>query len=370
MNLSEKQDPEIRGEFITERARNTLKLGKILLAAGAPILAYFTYQDLFIIKSDAILCCRIFGFLIGILYAAFVFSRRILNPRLVVTVHSFFLAGIMVMISGSAFIVFTRQEFGILEKSAIVAGMLVVMFSLHLFSGGAQAWFAAYAGLPMAVLVLALLASGRLDTLNLTLLSNPIFAAFIISLVAAVHERMRYHDFVNRTLTLRQNEELGKLAVTDELTGLSNRRAGINLLHRMISESRYTNEPFTLAFLDADQLKKINDEYGHREGDNYLQIVAKTIDTTIRMGDSAARMGGDEFTVLFPGLSKAAAGEIIHEIEAGLEAASRYSPYPMSISYGIASFDPAAPVEARELLRDADSRMYLHKQKNMKTRGL
>jgi diguanylate cyclase len=95
-------------------------------------------------------------------------------------------------------------------------------------------------------------------------------------------------------------EEIRKEALTDGLTGLSNRKAFDSELERIASESRASGHPFCLMMLDIDHFKTFNDNFGHQIGDQVLKLVAKTMHEGIKGKDFAARYGGEEFVILLP----------------------------------------------------------------------
>ncbi len=360
-------DKELRRQFEADRAADTLYLGRFLLIIGAPVLGYFIFQDTVILHQPIVLALRLTAVTAGILYTFFIFTRWARIPRYLMWAHSILLFSVMIMMAGSAFIIFSGNLFNQWHRSAVSSGVLVGMITVLLFSGGVRPYFVLIAETPLLVMVAALAAGGNLSFEDFSILTNPVFAGLIISVIAPVQENMRFQDFVRKTQALRQNRELEKLAGTDELTGMRNRRAGLAILANLLETASRTRTPLTVGFLDADRLKNVNDEFGHREGDYYLQTIARTIGEVMQPCDSAARMGGDEFIVMFPGRREKEAEKIIRNIDAGLRDASRTNPFPMAVSYGLAEYDPAGSAEARDLLRVADSRMYMNKQ--IKRRG-
>jgi diguanylate cyclase (GGDEF)-like protein len=94
--------------------------------------------------------------------------------------------------------------------------------------------------------------------------------------------------------------ELTRLALTDPLTGLSNRHAGERALDRDVARARRARLPFSLALLDLDNFKEVNDRFGHAAGDEILRQVSRVLASTFRASDLAVRWGGDEFLVLLP----------------------------------------------------------------------
>lgn len=154
------------------------------------------------------------------------------------------------------------------------------------------------------------------------------------------------------------------LANTDELTGLYNRRFLVKSGNRQVEKAVLLNKPLSVIMLDIDFFKKINDSYGHAEGDKVLQHLAETIIQNIRSEDVAARYGGEEFVIILPGTTCEAAGHAAEKIRLLVEQrrvpisgnkAIRYT-----VSSGVASLsEPKCSFE--DLLKDADTMLYQSK---------
>ncbi|KKU13201.1 MAG: Diguanylate cyclase with PAS/PAC sensor [Microgenomates group bacterium GW2011_GWC2_45_8] len=99
------------------------------------------------------------------------------------------------------------------------------------------------------------------------------------------------------------NEIIDSVAGKDHLTGLPNRRAYERLISLEIERAKRSDQPLSLAILDIDDFKQVNDKYGHLTGDLVLQELAKIMKDRLRKIDGSARHGGEEFTVVFPGTS-------------------------------------------------------------------
>ncbi len=155
-----------------------------------------------------------------------------------------------------------------------------------------------------------------------------------------------------------------RMATTDPLTGLSNRRGFHLVAGQLLAVAQRIGTSACLAFIDLDGLKQINDELGHEAGDHAIVDAASILNSTFRESDVLARLSGDEFCVLFTassGLdSKTATERLTRKLEAHNEKVTR--PYRLSLSFGYADFDPAAPVPLDELLKQADAAMYRQKQ--------
>lgn len=157
-----------------------------------------------------------------------------------------------------------------------------------------------------------------------------------------------------------QELRLAHFASVDELTGVYNRRAGCEILERELAIALLKRSPVTVAFVDVDNLKVINDSFGHLEGDECLRIVAQVLRESTRGSDTVFRFGGDEFVLVLPQCTEEGALEILRRVEEGLRSRSRElgKPYPLSVSFGLARFDPERPSSVEELLAQADGNMY------------
>ncbi len=139
------------------------------------------------------------------------------------------------------------------------------------------------------------------------------------------------------------NDELERIVVRDTLTPLYNRRHFVNCLAERLSRMERYGTRTALVFLDVDGLKAINDAHGHGAGDAALNHVARIIGQDVRATDVAARIGGDEFALLFDGMDDAAANakasRLITRI-AGEPCDFRGACLPISVSYGCTSLQP------------------------------
>lgn len=153
-------------------------------------------------------------------------------------------------------------------------------------------------------------------------------------------------------------------AQTDELTKLYNRRAFLDLLEKQLQQAQRGGYSFSLLLADCDNLKSVNDKYGHEAGNLLLQTIADSFRHCLRGSDYAARYGGDEFTVLLTNTPPEPAQRVAERIKTLLESSSfRYRGETLgtSISIGISSF-PQNGDSAEELLRQADKAMYISKR--------
>ena len=161
----------------------------------------------------------------------------------------------------------------------------------------------------------------------------------------------------------RKYEQAENSAVTDYLTGLPNARSLFLQLDRELARCKRDNKSLTVMVSDMDGFKQINDRFGHLEGNRVLRLFSQALKETSREYDYVARMGGDEFVVIAPGLTPDAAArkeeqmrELAHQ--AGREVCNEDI---LSLSVGRAVY-PEDGLEAEKLLSEADKRMYLQKQ--------
>lgn len=163
-------------------------------------------------------------------------------------------------------------------------------------------------------------------------------------------------DMVRARLYLEQ-----QLARTDALTGILNSRAFVEHMGYIIALAKRDAAPITLAYIDLDNFKQINDEHGHSEGDSVLQAVGDTLRQSIRRTDAAARLGGDEFVLLLPATDAAAASTLLEKLRDKLSQALARRQPSVTCSIGVATFlNP--PNSADEAIRVADALMYKAKK--------
>jgi diguanylate cyclase (GGDEF)-like protein len=168
---------------------------------------------------------------------------------------------------------------------------------------------------------------------------------------------LRYAIERQQTLT-----RLQRLSLIDELTGLFNRRGFMSLAKQHLKIARRAGRSLVLLFCDLDDLKGINDRFGHAEGDKALRAIANILKASFRSSDVIGRIGGDEFTVLAIN-TNGHSEDFIHRIQEGLQHFNTLNPaYAISLSIGVARFDPTSETTLEELLLAADTELYQNKQ--------
>jgi len=188
-------------------------------------------------------------------------------------------------------------------------------------------------------------------------MSRLVMLIAMAAMVVRIREdRRRLKDVNARLAELLTGAE--KLARTDPLTGLPNRRAFMERLTDELARAKRNASPVCIAYLDVDNFKHLNDRRGHGEGDEFLKHVAQAIKDTVRASDVAARLGGDEFAVLFADAKRIAVEPLAHRLLARVRAlGDRYPGLDLGASVGMAWFE-SPPDAAGLLLQRADGAMY------------
>ena len=174
------------------------------------------------------------------------------------------------------------------------------------------------------------------------------FAGFVVTFgtVAVLADRLR-----------RAQRDHERLISRDGLTGLVNRQHFFDVVESLQNARNTNGGPISIAFIDCDNFKEVNDRWGHLTGDKVLQAVGAVLSDGTHNGETAARMGGDEFAILMPRTSEEKASESINALADALRTEMQKSGWPVTFSVGVATFigEPPAP---NEMVGRADEVMY------------
>jgi len=196
-------------------------------------------------------------------------------------------------------------------------------------------------------------------------------ALFLLSTALAGLSRKAHVD-VERRYRARlfiRNLELQDMAMRDDLTQLFNRRYFFERLRREVDRARSLQSPLAILILDVDQLKGVNDTYGHKAGDIALANLAKLVVRCVRTTDIPARLGGDEFGVIMPETDKDGAFSVAKRLQRALEVTPMYeengASLRLNISLGVSGF-PWGGDNVDEVVQWADTHMYAAKTSKKK----
>lgn len=241
-----------------------------------------------------------------------------------------------------------RRQWWLWSTTVLVLVLLTIAVASFAFPPLLSVWDAAHSG-------------------DLSLSVQALVGIVLLFAVYAVYQqhqiiRMRCQiadqlDALSKVETL--TSEVYKLAALDQLTGLYNRRSGEQRLAEEMSRAVRHHRPLTLLLIDVDNLKYINDRWGHAAGDQLLKKFADRLQRAIRGSDLAVRLGGDEFMVLLPECRIEEVKHVLGRVE-GLHIDYDNQKLECAFSRGWADFHPGET--AQELLNRADAALYEHKR--------
>jgi len=166
---------------------------------------------------------------------------------------------------------------------------------------------------------------------------------------------------MNLNKLIYSKKRFERLASHDELTGVTNRRTFMDNLNALIDSATY---PWTLVFIDVDRLKQINDLYGHAKGDEVLFEIGETLKNFTRRNDLVARLGGDEFVLVLVGDKTKETLQVMERIQVSLDEKREKLALelPLSISYGMTTVTASNELNVKDIINEADERMYEQKK--------
>ncbi|MCC6747453.1 MAG: GGDEF domain-containing protein [Deltaproteobacteria bacterium] len=232
-----------------------------------------------------------------------------------------------------------------------VMGVELRLYPLYVVPVALTAWkLGLAAGLIVALLALAAWAGSHL-------LAGQNFPAWAWAFNAVAH-LLAFAVVVFLVVFLQRSRATERrLARTDPLTGLLNARAFYEIATAELGRQQRYPRPVTLAFVDLDNFKEVNDRYGHTVGDLALLEAANAMRAATRATDTVARLGGDEFALLLPETDVAGARRLLRRLGTGVAEAMAASSWPVSCSIGAVTFD-APPDSVDAIITAADQLMY------------
>jgi two-component system cell cycle response regulator len=164
----------------------------------------------------------------------------------------------------------------------------------------------------------------------------------------------------------RTKVKFHQISLLDDLTELYNRRGFYKLAKQQLKLARRAHQDLALILADLDNMKFINDNFGHAEGDRALRSIAKLLKTTLRSTDIISRLDGDEFTVVAVGASEYGAQTILKRLQESIDRYNRNNGrYRLSLSIGSAHFDHRENLTLEDLIAEADRALYKNKRQNI-----
>ena len=196
------------------------------------------------------------------------------------------------------------------------------------------------------------LISPFIDSIILVIMLSPLLYLFLYRPLSIQYDKLKKAEAMQR-----------ELALIDELTGLYNRRGFLSYAHHLLALSNRTQRGLMLIYADMDNLKQINDDFGHQSGDKAIICVTKVLQETFRRSDVIGRVGGDEFAILALEAKAESLDMLRKRLKENLEVAAcnSGSRCKLTLSLGIIYYNPEKPQTIEELLKRADTLMYEEK---------
>jgi len=189
--------------------------------------------------------------------------------------------------------------------------------------------------------------------------ANAPLAGVIWMVVSRPVMTMPAAHLVSQLKTVLDHEK--KIARQDPLTGVNNRFAFEEKAARAVRRAKIRRQPLTIAFIDCDNFKEVNDRFGHDVGDELLKVIGQTLLKSVRPTDLVARIGGDEFAVVFSGAAGSAAHVAVRRIKQVLNEELLQRGFDVTLSIGVATFN-SIPGGLKDLIRVADRLQYSAKK--------
>ncbi|MFA9398125.1 MAG: diguanylate cyclase [Clostridiaceae bacterium] len=247
----------------------------------------------------------------------------------------------------------------------IIMGLLDILYYNEVIYFGGGRLFAI--GLFVFIFIQSIVLSKMFSA---SFVNNKILATVNHNMYLNIKELNENLEIKIKDRTKELNNMVDKLNIyssTDQMTGVLNRATGLMMLEKELTLSKQNKNKLSLCFLDINDLKKVNDSLGHKDGDDLIKTSSKIIEETIRKTDIFCRMGGDEFMIIFPQTSKEEAKAIIErsKILMNQQNDKKDKPFNISISFGFSEYskEMGMDIDDEKLIEIADKEMYENKKK-------
>ena len=210
--------------------------------------------------------------------------------------------------------------------------------------------------------IVSFVPSNQLYAIRQNLINDYLKIYFVLFIISGILLWFSTDQYFKRKSALKKVEEF---ATYDAMTGLLNRRVGLLFLEKEIKNANRKGTPFTIGYIDINDLKIANDTYGHEEGDFLILTSTRFIKESIRETDTLCRLGGDEFFAILRECTIEQAEKIWQKAVEKIDNfnGKELKPYQISLSHGFVQFNPGEDKTADQLITEADARMYIEKEK-------
>ncbi|MFZ5752763.1 MAG: GGDEF domain-containing protein [Bacillota bacterium] len=378
MEMDEKR---FREEYLQEISQITLKYGTIFSGLVFPAVTIIMFIELLTYESISLVVCRVLFLIPMGVFLICTYSTFRHNLKMVIPLHALSLTGGMLMMTGLTVIKYKSEAFSPAYKIAsLTGGLVTVIFLAFLFSAGARRYLIYIVSLPLIALLIVFSLDKELTWKEIAFFVNPVGAGLAAIVFSIIQEKFSYQEFKMKKLAeirkIKLEEEieerkhlekkLQEKVARDDLTGVFNRRAALSFLEKHVEECRLNKEALTICYIDLDNLKKVNDIYGHAAGDKMIVNFTEILKKNTRDCDYVCRIGGDEFLIIFPSCTAGEAEKIIDRVRNVYNSKRIHDHIKMDFSYGFAEYSMLACNGIAEFIELADNNMYKHKlQKNI-----
>lgn len=358
----------LKKEYSAEKSLETLLFGKIFSIGSLIIISLISVVEYLTYHMVDLLYCRLILIITSATFMLLSFKVFKNKTHLILPFHILNLLGAVLMITGLA-IVKTHNEYlrSIFNVSSLSGGIVTVIFILFIFSSGSGEYLGYIILIPVIALIGYFVSWGKISWVDISFLVNPLITGIGACILKIFHEKLQYQEFKTRKLLEKTKdlleteineknileEKLRNQATFDELTGVFNRRAGLELL-----KAKCDTYKLILCYIDLDNLKEVNDIYGHTIGDNMILIICNAIRNSIREDDFIFRVGGDEFIVVFNNCTNEEVEVVMGRIKQKLKETDFQ--YKIDFSYGI-SQHVTGKSNINQVIENADRNMYQDK---------
>ena len=367
------KDSHYQSLYLKEREEKTIKNMKRLLVVCIPLLAYFIYQDLWIIKQPIVAILRLYLIVPYAVLMFYLFVVKTKNRVVTEILQALFWFGYLIMAIAMLNLLITHNMVESFHFRQVTQVLIIGFFLSFVFLGISSRWIHVILGIPMIILTFIIFHNDILPSPDkVTLFSNFLFIVFIIIYRVKIDEETRFKEFMYKKVNEEKLEEIQVLnsrleqtARYDELTGTITRNVGITMVEHELKQSVRYERDLSVIFVDLDGLKSVNDDQGHSAGDQFINEEIEKIKQRIRASDYIIRLGGDEFLVVLPSCNETDAIDIVESLQHDTVSDQLK---PARFSAGVATYDSKNHSSADLLIKHADIKMYENKRERKKER--
>ncbi len=391
MNNTEVEPAFQNERYYNEQNQKIYKTGKVFSLTAIVCLLYFILQDIYIAKKPEFAPVRLIALLPAAVY--FIAVHTVISKKisLVRIFHFISLTSLNIMMLVYNSMIFTSDAYSQGDKAAVSSALIVTIFIIYVFIFSLRKHIIYIVGVPFIIFIILMALFADSNPEELAYFSSVAIAAVAAIVLGYIQENMTRSEFSMRMLALGKTLELEteikkvsmlnnelqdilqekkvledrltQMAMFDSQTGSYNRAPGLERLTGDIIDIKKGNSVCTLCYIDIDDLKKVNDQYGHAEGDCLIKSLVDYIKGGLKESDYIIRMGGDELLIVMKNKSEIESRNIINNIRDRISGEEpENSNYKIRFSVGFFELLSACELSFESMLALVDKRMYEEKK--------